>query len=118
MPSAPLAEQRPHELTLHGETLSDPWHWLRDESYPVVDDADVLSSVKAENTRFEAAMKPHEGLVETLFQELKGRIQEASASFPPQDGDWVYWVGCEQGADYKNRDRKRVISGESLSAGV
>src|SRR3546814_3592696 len=90
MPSAPLAEQRPHELTLHGEPLSDPWHWLRAESYPVVDDADILAYVKAENAYFEAAMKPHAALVETLFQEMKGRITEADASVPQKDGDWLY----------------------------
>src|SRR3546814_4844637 len=59
-PAAPVAGQRPHATTLHGTTLSDPWHWLRDESYPVVDDADVLAYVRAENTWVEAAMKPHE----------------------------------------------------------
>jgi oligopeptidase B len=32
----------------------------------------VLGYLKAENAYFEAAMKPHEALVETLFQEMKG----------------------------------------------
>src|SRR3546814_20402150 len=41
MPSAPVAEQRLHETMLHGTTLSDPWHWLRDTSYPVVDDPEI-----------------------------------------------------------------------------
>ncbi|WP_245836689.1 S9 family peptidase [Sphingopyxis indica] len=112
MPSAPLAEQRPHELTLHGETLSDPWHWLRDESYPVVDDADILAYVKAENAYFEAAMKPHAALVETLFQEMKGRIKEADASVPQKDGDWLYWIEFEQGAEYKKWYRRPAAGGE------
>ena len=45
----PVAEQRPHRSTHHGITLEDPWHWLRDESYPTVDDKDVLAYLKAEN---------------------------------------------------------------------
>src|SRR3546814_10774541 len=89
-PAALFAGQRPHATTLHGPPLSDPWHCLRDESYPVVDDADVLAYVKAENAYFEAAMKPHAALVETLFQEMKGRITEADASVPQKDGDWLY----------------------------
>lgn len=113
MPSAPVAEQRPHEMTLHGRTLSDPWHWLRDESYPVVDDADILAYVKAENAYFEAAMKPHEALVETLFQEMKGRIKEADASVPQKDGDWLYWIEFEQGAEYKKWYRRPVAGGEA-----
>ncbi len=73
-PTAPVADRRPHETTLHGTTLSDPYYWLRDQSYPVIDDADILDYVKAENAYFDARMKPHEKLVETLFQEMKGRI--------------------------------------------
>ena len=53
---APVAQQHPHEVALHGKTLSDPWHWLKDESYPVIDDAAVLDYVKAENAYFEAVM--------------------------------------------------------------
>ncbi|WP_424538883.1 S9 family peptidase [Sphingopyxis granuli] len=113
LPSAPVAEQRPHTLTLHGTTLSDPWHWLRDESYPVVDDPDVLAYVKAENAWFDAAMKPHEGLVETLFQEMKGRIKEADASVPQKDGDWLYWIEFEEGAEYKKWYRRAVTGGDA-----
>lgn len=113
LPSAPVAEQRPHTLTLHGKTLSDPWHWLRDESYPVVDDPDVLAYVKAENAWFDAAMKPHEGLVETLFQEMKGRIKEADASVPQKDGDWLYWIEFEEGAEYKKWYRRPVAGGDA-----
>jgi len=106
LPTAPVAEQRPHTMTLHGETLSDPWHWLRDTSYPAVDDADILDYVKAENAYFDAAMKPHAKLVETLFQEMKGRIKEADSSVPQKDGDWVYWVEYEEGAEYKKWYRR------------
>ena len=113
LPSAPVAEQRPHTLTLHGTTLSDPWHWLRDESYPVVNDPDVLAYVKAENAWFDAAMKPHEGLVETLFQEMKGRIKEADASVPQKDGDWLYWIEFEEGAEYKKWYRRPVAGGDA-----
>src|SRR3546814_19048445 len=91
MPSAPVAEQRLHETMLHGTTLSDPWHWLRDTSYPLVDDPDVLAYVKAEHAWFEAARKPHEALVETMFQVSKGRIKEEDAGGPQQEGAFDYW---------------------------
>src|SRR3546814_15723228 len=74
-PAAPVGGQRPHATTLHGTTLTDPWHWPRDESYPVVDDADVLAYVSDENTRFEGAMKTPEGLGEILFQAINVRSQ-------------------------------------------
>lgn len=104
--AAPVADKRPHDMTLHGTTLSDPYHWLKDESYPVIDDKDVLDYVKAENAYFDAEMKPHAALVETLFQEMKGRIKEADSSVPQKDGDWTYWVEYEEGAEYKKWYRK------------
>ncbi len=108
----PIAEQRPHSVTLHGKTLSDPWNWLRDQSYPKVDDADVLAYLNAENAYFEAKMAPHAKLVDSIFEEMKGRIKEDDASVPQKDGNWLYWVEYEKGAQYKKWYRKPVAGGE------
>jgi oligopeptidase B len=113
LPPAPVAPQRPYEFELHGETLSDPWHWLRDQKYPEIDDPDVLAYVRAENEYYETAMKPHQPLVENLFQEMKGRIKEADSSVPQKDGDWTYWVEYEEGAEYKKWYRKPLAGGET-----
>lgn len=113
LPPAPIASQRPYQFEIHGKTLSDPWHWLRDQSYPVIDDEDVLAYVRAENDYYEAAMKPQEKLVETLFQEMKGRIKEADSSVPQKDGDWIYWIEYEVGAEYKKWYRKPVDAAAS-----
>ena len=39
LPPPPVAEQRPYSFERHGVTIQDPWHWLRDSSYPTVDQA-------------------------------------------------------------------------------
>jgi len=107
-PEPPRAEQRPYSYERHGVTVEDPWHWLRDPGYPNVADEAVLAYLKAENAYFEAAMAPHQPLIETLFQEMKGRIKEDDRSVPARDGDFLYWWAFEEGAQYRKWWRKPV----------
>jgi oligopeptidase B len=108
LPPPPKAEQRPHSYERHGFTVEDPYFWLKDQGYPKVDDADVLTYLKAENAYFEAAMKPHEKLVNTLFEEMKGRQKEDESSVPLRDGDYLYWWAFKPGAQYRTWYRKPV----------
>ena len=108
MPKPPVATQKAHKITAHGKTWDDPWFWLRDPDYPKVDDAEVLDYLKAENAYFEAHMKPHDALVETLFQEMKGRIKEDDKSVPQKDGNFVYWSEFEKGGQYKKWYRQKA----------
>ena len=98
----------PHTFTHHGITVEDPWHWLRDDSYPTVDDAEVIAYLEAENRYFEAAMAPHGSLVDTLFGELRGRQQEDEASVPSKDGDWMYQWRYREGSQYRSWSRWSV----------
>jgi oligopeptidase B len=110
----PVAEKRPHTATYHGETISDDYHWLRDPSYPVIDDKEILDHVKAENAYFEAQMGPQAALTETIFQEMKGRIKEDDSSVPQKDGDYIYWSKFDEGAQYRKHYRKSAEWVEDL----
>ena len=93
----PVAGRRPHSFTQHGVTIEDPWHWLRDQDYPTVDDEEVLAYLNAENAYFEARMEPYQGLTDAIFEEIKGRQQPDLASVPWKDGDWYYqWKFAEE----------------------
>ena len=37
LPPPPVAAIVPHGSTRHGYTIEDPYHWLKDEGYPQVD---------------------------------------------------------------------------------
>jgi oligopeptidase B len=107
----PVADKRPHQSTHHGITLTDDYYWLKDPGYPQVNDADVLAYLKAENAYFEAKMAPHQPLIETIFQEMKGRIKEDDSSVPQKDGDYIYWSKFDEGAQYKKHYRKPAAGG-------
>jgi oligopeptidase B len=104
----PRAAKQPHSFTHHGITVTDDYAWLRDPGYPEVTDTAVLDHLKAENAWFESRMAPRRPLVDTLFQEMRGRIKEADTSVPQKDGDWVYWIEYEEGAEYKKWWRRPV----------
>ncbi|MBX7481842.1 S9 family peptidase [Qipengyuania sp. 6D47A] len=112
--SPPTAEKRDHSYSHHGITIADPYSWLKDPSYPTVDDADVLAHLKAENAWFEARMKPQQALVDELFAEMKARIKEDDSTVPQKDGDWLYWSEFEEGAEYRKYYRKPVAGGDAV----
>ena len=107
----PVAAVRPHTSVWHGETLVDPYFWLRDQSYPTVDDPEVLAYVSAENAYFEAHMKPVDGLVTTILTELEGRMQQDDASVPVKNGAFEYWWRFDAGAQYRTWLRRPVGGG-------
>ncbi|UVO55383.1 S9 family peptidase [Sphingomonas sp. SUN039] len=111
MNTAPTALKIPTETTVHGAKLTDDYAWLRDPGYPEVTDAAILDHLKAENAHFETHFEPLAPLVETIFQEMKGRIKEDDASVPSKDGDWYYWRAFETGGQYRKWWRRPVSGG-------
>lgn len=107
----PVAAKKPHRIEHHGYVVEDPYFWLRDADYPTVNDADVLAYLKKENDYFAGQMKPLAPLVETIFQEMKGRLKEDESSVPQKDGNYLYWRRYEKGAQYKQWLRKPVAGG-------
>jgi oligopeptidase B len=110
--AAPVAARKPHTFSHHGITVSDDYAWLRDPGYPEVTDKAVLAHLEAENAWFEARMKPHQPLIDSLFKEMRARIKEADKSVPQKDGNWLYWIEYEEGAEYKKWWRRPVAGGQ------
>jgi oligopeptidase B len=110
----PVAPRKPHSFTRHGVTVEDPYAWLRDPKYPAVADEEVLAYLNAENAWFEAWKQPRQDLIDTVFDELKGRIKEDDSSVPQKDGDWLYWWEFEPGAQYRKWYRKAATGGPAI----
>jgi oligopeptidase B len=111
IPAPPSAEQRAYSYERHGVTIEDPWHWLRDPHYPEVKDPGILDYLGAENAYFERWGDQHRALLDTLFEEMKGRIKEDDSSVPLRDGDYLYWWAFKPGAQYRTWYRKPVSGG-------
>ena len=100
-PTPPVAEARPWSYTLHGLTVEDPYRWLKDDSFPAVDDQDVLAYLQAENAYSKAIIAPLRELVETIYGEIEAREQPDDADVPVKDGPFYYQGRFAEGAQYR-----------------
>jgi len=107
----PKAAKKPHSVTHHGITVTDDYAWLRDPGYPEVKDGEILAHLAAENAWFEARMARQQDRIDALFKEMRARIKEADKSVPQKDGDYLYWIEFEEGAEYKKWWRRPVVGG-------
>ena len=98
----PIAKIVPKIDALHGETRTDPYFWMREKSNP-----EVIQYLDAENAYTDAVLAPTKELQETLYAEMKGRIQETDLSVPYKYGDYFYYSRTEEGKQYPVRCRKR-----------
>ncbi len=98
----PVAKVQTKNITLHGDTRSDDYFWLREKSSP-----EVIAYLEAENAYTAAIMQPTENLQETLYQEMLGRIKETDLDVPEKIGVYYYYTRTEQGQNYAIYCRKK-----------
>ena len=91
----PVAKQVEHHWDRPTGRVDDPWAWLRDRNDP-----DTIAYLEAENAYAAAWFADHENLVETIFGEIKSRIQETDITAPIKDREWWYTSRTEEGRNY------------------
>lgn len=101
MLSYPTAPKRPFEITQHGYTRIDNYYWMRDRTDP-----EVMKYLHAENDYLEEIMGHTKLLQETLYTEMKRRIQETDVTVPEKRGQYLYYSRTEEGKQYPIYCRK------------
>lgn len=80
----------------------DHYAWMRD-----VEDAELLDYLSAENSYADAFFAPHAELLDTIFGEIKSRVQETDQSTPVFNGGWWYTGSTVEGESYGRHHRGR-----------
>ena len=101
----PVAQQIEHHWDRPTGRVEDPWAWLRDRNDP-----DTISYLEAENAYAAGWFADHDDLVETIFGEIKSRIQETDITAPIKDGAWWYTSRTEEGRNYPIHCRARTAA--------
>ena len=72
---APVAKKIDHSSEYHGKALWDSYNWLKDQSYPDVNDQPIIDYLTQENAYFDAFLKPHKATSIPYLKNLKeGRM--------------------------------------------
>ena len=97
MTNPPVAPTRPHEWKRPAGVVDDPWAWLADR-----DDPDTVPYLDAENAYADQyfAEPTRAALVDTVFEEIKSRVQETDLSVPVLHGGWWYVTRTIEGRSY------------------
>ena len=131
-PTPPAARKRPVTITQHGAERTDEYAWLRDERWqevlrdPSVLDPDIRQHLEAEVAYYEAQVAHLEDLRKTLFEEMRGRIEEDESSVPMPDGPYLYAVRYREGGQYPvyyrtgldGRDEEVLFDGDAEGEGA
>jgi len=99
---APIASEKPKELTASGDTRIDPYYWLNERENP-----EVTAFLEAENKYADSVLAPVKQLKEDLFLELKSRIKEDDSTVPYLKKGYYYYTRFETGKEYPIFCRKK-----------
>ena len=91
----PAAAKKPVTTTLHGDTRTDDYAWLKNKKDP-----EVIRFLDAENAHTAAVLQPTEPLQAKLYAEYLGRIQQTDSWPPVRDRGHWYYTRTEAGKQY------------------
>jgi oligopeptidase B len=104
----PRAQRLQHVTAIHGQTLADDYHWLRER-----EDPRVRAYLEAENAYTAAVMRPTEGFQEALYREMLARIKETDMGVPYRFGAYEYYSRTHEGEDYPIYCRRLYVERSS-----
>lgn len=98
----PAAPKIPQKLEIHGHLRIDDYYWLKNR-----ENSNVIDYLTKENEYLDAVMADTKALQETLYQEMKGRIETDDSTVPYELDGFHYYSRYEAGAEYRLYCRKK-----------
>lgn len=92
---APLAERRTHVWRRPTGDVTDEFAWLRDR-----DDPATITYLTSENAYADNWFAPLANDIDSVFGEIRSRVNEDDSSYPVLHGGWWYSSRTETGKSY------------------
>lgn len=105
----PVAKRVPHEFTVHGTRIQDPYHWLKWRDWPSeIRDRDILAYIDDENAYFDDFTRLHARHIDAVVDELKGMMQLTQVSTYTKVDDYYYYSRTDAHREYALYCRKHL----------
>ncbi|MDN5790004.1 MAG: S9 family peptidase [Micrococcales bacterium] len=95
MRQPPIARRDPVARTYHGDTFEDPYAWMADRDSP-----EFLELLAAENAWARERTADLKPLADTIYEELRSRINETDLTVPARHDRWWYYARTIEGQQY------------------
>ena len=105
----PSAKKESKITKIHDIELVDEYFWLRDRNEPK--SAEIIEYLEAENAYTKAVMQPHTAFVESLYNEMLGRIKQDDRSVPYRLENFWYFSETAEGKQYPVYFRSKTKTG-------
>ncbi|MFY9589856.1 S9 family peptidase [Rickettsia endosymbiont of Halotydeus destructor] len=102
----PIADKQSFSFDIHGQKISDDYHWLRDPKWPEVQDPKILEYLKEENKYTKNFFADLQNEKEKIFEELKSRIKLDDISTYTKKENYYYYHKTEADKNYPIYCRK------------
>lgn len=103
----PVADTKPYNRIIHGDTVADNYYWMIDYFKKGPDSTKVVDYLKLENTYRDTMMSGSKTFQEKLFGEMKARIKEKDESVPSFKNGYYYYSRSDEGKQYYKYCRKK-----------
>lgn len=97
----PPVKPHPTVTTVHGDTRTDNYFWLRDRSNP-----ETIAYLEAENAYMRAMTKHFQDLEAKLYAEMLSHIKQTDLTVPVKRDSFFYYTRTEEGKQYRIYCRK------------
>ncbi len=106
----PVPKKVPSVLKIHGYEIVDNYAWMRDRNEKKA--PEIIEYLEAENAYTDHHMGKHKPFVDSLYNEMLGRIKQTDISVPYKLGRYWYFTKTEEGKQYPTYYRSRTQDGK------
>lgn len=106
----PVPKKVPSVLKIHGYEIVDNYAWMRDRNEKK--NPEIIKYLEDENAYTEFHMGKYRGFVDSLYNEMLGRIKQTDLSVPYKKGSYWYFSKVEEGKQYPTYLRSKTQDGK------